>query len=331
MLSTLLGDAPELVGFKRTIIERTEGNPFFMEELVQALFDQGALVRNGTIKLARSLSQLRLQPTAQAVLAARIDRLPADEKELLQTLAVIGRDFPIGLIRRVVQLSDAELDRMLGDLQLAEFIYEQPAFPEAEYIFKHALTQEVAYNSVLTERRKLLHERVAAALESIYTQRLDDHFSELARHYRNSTNTDKAIEYLELAGRQAVQRSAYHESVDNLTAALELLRALPESNEREHRELALQIALAESLTVPVGLGRPEGARVLLRARDLCQALGDSDGLFVVLLGLMWHYILQLQLRRAREVGEQLLRIAEGAKQPISSGAIHGGLGVEVVI
>jgi class 3 adenylate cyclase len=141
MLSGLLGEAPELDPIKGTIIERTEGNPFFIEELVQALFDEGVLIRNGTAKVGRSVSQLRLPPTAQAVLAARIDRLPAEQKELLQTLAVVGREFPLGLIRRVVQLPDAELDRMLGDLQLAEFIYEQPAFPETEYIFKHALTQ----------------------------------------------------------------------------------------------------------------------------------------------------------------------------------------------
>src|SRR5215472_2042216 len=167
MLLALLGDALELGPLKRTIIERTEGNPFFIEELVQALFDEGALVRNGTIKIARSLSQLRIPPTAQAVLAARIDRLPAEQKELLQTLAVVGREFPIGLVRRVAQLSDLELDRMLEDLQLAEFIYEQPAFPETEYIFKHALTLEVAYNSILVERRERIHEQTAQAIEAL--------------------------------------------------------------------------------------------------------------------------------------------------------------------
>jgi class 3 adenylate cyclase len=139
MLSALLGDAPELDVLKRTIIERTEGNPFFMEELVQALFDEGALVRDGTIKVARPLSQLRIPPTAQAVLATRIDRLRPDQKELLQALAVVGREFPLGLIRRVLPLADTELDRLLRELQLAEFIYEQPALPEVEYSFKHAL------------------------------------------------------------------------------------------------------------------------------------------------------------------------------------------------
>jgi predicted ATPase len=161
MLAALLGDADELRALKRTIVERTQGNPFFIEELVQALFDEGVLVRNGTIKVARSLSQVRIPPTAQAVLAARIDRLPADEKALLQTLAVLGRDFPLDLVRRMVGPTVGELDRMLATLQNSEFIYEQPAAGDIEYTFKHALTQEVAYNSLLGEQRKLLHERAA--------------------------------------------------------------------------------------------------------------------------------------------------------------------------
>jgi predicted ATPase len=115
-----------LEGLKRLIIERTEGNPFFMEETVQMLFDEGALARNGTVRLRRPLNELKIPPTVQAILAARIDRMPPDEKDLLQTLAVIGREFPLGLIRRVVQRADTELDRMLAELQLAEFIYEQP-------------------------------------------------------------------------------------------------------------------------------------------------------------------------------------------------------------
>src|SRR5438445_10611046 len=130
MLSELLGDAVELNALKRRITQRTEGNPFFIEEVVQALFDEGVLVRNGAVNVTRSLSQVHLPTTVQGMLAARIDRLPAEHKELLQMLAVLGREFPLGLIRRIVQRSDAELDRMLADLQLAEFIYEQPAFPE---------------------------------------------------------------------------------------------------------------------------------------------------------------------------------------------------------
>ena len=157
MLAALLGDGKDLIPLKRLITERTEGNPFFVEEIVQSLFEDGVLQRNGAVKLVKSMNAVKVPTTVQAVLAARIDRLPAEEKELLQTLAVLGREYSLSLIRAVVVSTDDELRRLLNDLQLGEFIYEQPAVGDTEYIFKHALTQEVAYNSLLIERRKLLH------------------------------------------------------------------------------------------------------------------------------------------------------------------------------
>ena len=171
MLSALLGAGVEVAQLKRVIIEKTEGNPFFMEETVQVLFDEGALIRDGSsVNLTRSLDTLKIPPTVQGILAARIDRLPSNAKDLLQTLAVIGREFPLSLIHAVVPKSDEGLNRLLDDLQLGEFIYEQPAVGDAEYIFKHALTQEVAYNSILSERRKLLHERIGAAIETQFAE-----------------------------------------------------------------------------------------------------------------------------------------------------------------
>ena len=138
-------------------------------------------------------------------------------KSLLQTLAVIGREFSSSLLRKVVTDREDDLHRLLSRLQAGEFVYEQPAFPEVEYIFKHALTQEVAYNSLLIERRKILHERTAQAIEEVYRHRLDDHYSELAYHYSRSGNTQKAVDYLQLAGQQAVQRSANAEAITHLT------------------------------------------------------------------------------------------------------------------
>src|SRR5216683_8204561 len=143
---------------------------------------------------------MRLPPTVHGILAARIDRLPNEQKELLQTLAVMGRESPMGLISQVSSTGEAQLERMLAGLQAGEFIYEQPAAAGVEYTFKHALTQEVAYNSLLLERRKLLHERAGAAIEALYADRLDDYLSELARHYQRSTNIEKALEYLGRAG-----------------------------------------------------------------------------------------------------------------------------------
>ncbi len=185
----------------------------------------------------------------QAILASRIDRLPAAEKELLQTLAVLGREFSAGLIKHVAGKSDDELERMLAALQLAEFIYEQPAMGDVEYTFKHALTLEVAYNSVLVERRRLLHERAAQAIEALFSDRLEDHLSELAHHYDRSGNVRKAVEYLGRAGRLAAQQTAHSEAAGYLKRALELLKNLPDSAERDRQEFDLQMALSWSLFV----------------------------------------------------------------------------------
>jgi predicted ATPase len=141
-----------------------------MEEIVQAVFEEGVLQRNGAVKLVQSMSAVKVPATVQAVLASRIDRLPPAEKELLQTLAVLGLEFLLSLIRAAISKPDDELDRMLSVLRLAEFIHEQPTIGDVEYGFKHALTQEVAYNALLIERRKLLHERAGAALESMYAE-----------------------------------------------------------------------------------------------------------------------------------------------------------------
>ena len=219
-----------------------------MEEVVQTLTEEGALVGEcGHYRLEKAPTELHISPTVQGVLAARIDRLEAEEKDLLQQLAVIGREFSLSLVRKVVPQPEAELYRLLASLQSKEFLYEQPAFPEPDYIFKHALTQEVAYGMVLQGRRKALHERTAQAMETLDRATLDEHYSELAHHYSRSGNTPKAVEYLQLAGQQAVQRSANAEAISHLTTALELLQTLPDILERTRQELTLQIALGAPL------------------------------------------------------------------------------------
>jgi predicted ATPase/class 3 adenylate cyclase len=310
MLTALLGDGKDLLPLKRLIIERTEGNPLFMEEIVQALFEDGVILRNGVVKLTRSLDQLKIPPTVRAILAARIDRLPAEEKELLQTVAVLGREFSLGLVRRVTVKPEDELERGLSGLQAGEFIYEQPATGDIEYIFKHALTQEVAYNSMLVERRKPLHERAGAALESMFAERLDDHLGELARHYSRSDNVIKAVEYLGRAGQQALQRSAYADAVSSLTAAIDLLQKLPDSPERVHRELLLQLAVGQGLIGVKGWSARETERAYTRAQELCERAGDPQELFAVLFGRWTGYVTRAELRRSHELAHQLLRRAQ---------------------
>ena len=228
MLTALVGDDGEVRPLKRLIIERTQGNPFFMEETVQVLLDEGALVRDGAaMRLTKPLSELKIPPTVQAILAARIDRLPADEKDLLQTLAVMGTEFPLGLVRAVVGTSPDELSRMLDDLQLSEFIYEQPAVGDVEYTFKHALTHDVAYKSLLLRQRKELHRAVGGGIEKLYPDRLTEHYVELARHFISAEDWPKALEYSTLAGDQAAQSYSNVESEQHYTRALAAASKLP--------------------------------------------------------------------------------------------------------
>jgi class 3 adenylate cyclase/predicted ATPase len=312
MLSALLGDGEDLNPLKRLIVERTEGTPFFMEEIVQSLFEEGVLVRNGALHLTHRLDALKVPATVQAILASRIDRLPADEKELLQTLATIGREFSLSPVREVIGKPAEELDRMMNDLQLAEFIYERPAVVDAEYIFKHALTQQVAYDSILTERRRTLHERIGAAIETLFADRLDDHLSDLAHHYRLSVNTQKALEYLHRAGKREVQRSASAAAINHFSTALDLLQTLPESRERLDLELALQLALGPPLYATKGMGAPEVERAFRRARELCEQIGEAAQLFPALVGLQGVYCFRAEWRTAQELAQVGLRLADQA-------------------
>ena len=316
MLAALLGDGAGMAQLKRVIIDKTEGNPFFMEETVQVLFDEGSLVRDGSMaRITQPLGDLKIPPTVQGILAARIDRLSAESKDLLQTVAVIGKDFPLALVREITEKPDDEIDSMLNNLQLAEFIYEQPAVGDVQYTFKHALTHDVAYNSVLIERRKLLHERIGSAMEASFAQSIDDHLSQLAYHYSRSANVRKALEYLRLAGRQAHQRLAHSEAIVHLNAALQLLKNLPEDDERRREEASLQITFAEAAAAARGLADDEVGAAFARARDLCTQLGDTRRTFRVLLGLRFFYNFKSQWQNDLETSQQLLALAEREPGP----------------
>jgi tetratricopeptide (TPR) repeat protein len=278
---------------------------------------------------------LKIPPTVQGILAARIDRLPADEKDLLQTLAVMGKEFKLGLVRAVVANSEGELERMLSDLQLGEFIYEQPAVGDTEYAFKHALTQEVAYSSVLVERRKLLHQRAAEGIEALFAGQLEDHLDELARHYSRSPNNAKAVKYLLLAGQQAAQRLAYAEAVGHFTQGLERLKSLPDDSDRARRELELQLSLVGSLRWTASMGSEEVGRTLLRARKLSEQVGESGQLFAVLHGLQAHHAQKAthtaNFAAAREGARELLRLAEVANEPAKLMVAHGAVGLDFLV
>ena len=197
LLTGLLGADSGLATLKQQVLTKTEGTPFFMEEVVQTLVDEHLLQgERGNYHLAQPITDIRIPPTVQGVLAARIDRLAPEEKLLLQHLSVIGRTVPLALVRRVIAQPDEELFRLLSSLQQKAFLYEQSAFPDLIYLFTHALTQEVAYHSVLIERRKALHVQTAQAIEQAFHDRLEDYYSVLAHHYSNGGYTEKAMIYL---------------------------------------------------------------------------------------------------------------------------------------
>jgi class 3 adenylate cyclase/ribosomal protein L40E len=323
MLAALLGEGGAVAALKRLIIEKTEGNPFFMEETVQVLYDEGALVRDGSaVKLTKPLDALKIPPTVQGILAARIDRLPADAKELLQTLAVIGREFSLSLIRAAAAKSDDEINRLLNDLQLGEFIYEQPAVGDTEYIFKHALTQEVAYNSVLIERRQQLHERTAAALETLYAKSIEEHLAALAHHYGRSANPDKAVQYLMRAGQQALSRSAFAEAQAQLQQGLEWISKLPESPQRDARELELAIPLAQVFLVTGGFTAPETRAAAERARDLAEKSGNLAQLVVQLFGIWRGAFISGDYSTSVLLADRILYLAQREGSPASLGFAH---------
>jgi tetratricopeptide (TPR) repeat protein len=315
MLSALLGDEKDLIPLKHLIIERTQGTPFFMEEMVQALFEEGVLQRNGTLKPAQPISAIKVPPTVQAVLASRIDRLVPAHKELLQTLAVLGPEFSLNLVQRVSPRSSDELEQMLSHLQLSEFINEKPSVGDIEYSFKHVLTQEVAYKSVLVERRKLLHERTAQAIEALFHQRLDDHYADLAHHYRSSHNASKAIEYLCLAGEQAARRGAYAQSVANVDPALALIEQLPEGPERLRAELGVRLMQGMCVPALYGIGSEQRRQTFQRVCDLSEQLQDRSALIPGLLNVAGAHLSGGEISSAVEISKRCVELAERSGDP----------------
>ena len=204
LLDSLLGDDVSLVPLMQSLWQRTGGNPFFLEESVQTLVETQVLVgARGAYRLAKPLQSVQVPATVQAVLAARVDRLPPQEKRLLQTAAVIGMEVPCALVQAVAELPEEELRHGLAHLQATEFLYEASLFPDLAYTFKHALTHEVAYGSLLQERRRVLHARIVDALEALDPDRLAEQVERLAHHALRGEMWEKAVPYCRQAGEKA--------------------------------------------------------------------------------------------------------------------------------
>ncbi len=228
------------------------GNPFFLEETVRTLVETGALAgARGAYRLTRPVEALQVPATVQTILAARIDRLPPEEKQLLQAASVIGKHVPYALLAAIAEQPEETLRRGLAHLQEAEFLHETQLFPDLEHTFKHALTHDVAYAGLLGERRRELHAAVAATIERLHADRLVEHVERLAHHARQGEVWDKAVRYLRQAGAKAFLRSANREAAVYFEQALDALRRLP-----EHPD-----AIAESLDIRFDLRRPGHRRV----------------------------------------------------------------------
>jgi class 3 adenylate cyclase/tetratricopeptide (TPR) repeat protein len=314
-LQVLLGDgagaqhAASLQALKQLLIDRTGGNPFFLEESVRTLVETGVLAGEpGAYRLTQSLTSLQVPATVQALLAARIDRLSPEEKRLLQTAAVIGHEVPLPLLQAIADVPEAVLYRSLAQLQGAEFLYETRLFPEREYTFKHALTHEVAYGSLLQERRRTLHASIVAALEGLYPDRLAEQVDRLAYHALRGEVWDKAVTCCRQAGNKAAARSAHGEAVVYFEQALSALQQLPESRETMELGIDMRFDLRASLQSLGELARIPSC--LHEAATLAMALNDQQRLWQA-YSLMGQYAwLMGDQERYIELSQQALAAAE---------------------
>jgi DNA-binding NtrC family response regulator/predicted ATPase len=284
LLHPLLGDDSSLAPLKTLLIERTVGNPFFLEESVRTLVETGVLAGEpGAYRLAQPVNRLQVPATVHAVLAARIDRLPPEAKRLLQTAAVIGTEVPLPLLQAIAERPEATLHRGLVHLQAAEFLYETRLFPEPDYTFKHALTHEVAYHSLLRERRRELHARLVEALETLAPERVAEQVERLAHHALRGEVWDKAVTYCQQAGVRAHDHAAFREAVTAFDQALQALAHLPDRS--DIRGLAIELRLAAERPLSA-LGEYRRCLALLgEAEALARALDDQARLVQVLAGM----------------------------------------------
>ena len=284
LLQALLGDDASLAPLTPLLIARTEGNPFFLEESVRTLVETGLLVgKPGAYRLAQSLNTFHVPATVQAVLAARIDRLPPEAKRLLQTAAVIGTEVPLPVLQAIAEVPEAELHRGLAHLQAAEFLYETRLFPDQAYSFKHALTHEVAYGSLLQERRRVLHAGILEALERLAPDRPAEQVERLAHHALRGEVWDKAVTCCQQAGARAWDRAAFREAVASYEQALQALAHLRENGDTRVLAIELRLALGGALHV---LGEYMRQLALLgEAEALARALDDRARLGRVLAGM----------------------------------------------
>jgi DNA-binding NtrC family response regulator/predicted ATPase len=298
------------------ILAKADGNPFFLEELTHAVVEQK------TSRLPKTVPD-----TIHAVLAARLDRLPALEKHLLQAAAVIGKDIPLALLQSLTALPEEELQRAFRHLQTMEFCYERQALPRAAYTFKHILTREVAYQSLSQRTRQQYHQQIAQAVEERFPAMPLTQPEWLAQHYTAAGLPTQALSYWRQAGQRAIERSAYVEASSHLSHGLEVLALLPDTPERTMQELNLQTALGLSLTATKGYASVDVEQIYARARELSREVPETPQLFPLLWGLWSFYLLRGRLQSALQLGQEFLAMARRSQDTTFLLEAHAGLGM----
>jgi predicted ATPase/DNA-binding winged helix-turn-helix (wHTH) protein/class 3 adenylate cyclase len=287
----------------QAILARAEGNPLFLEELAHTAMEQG------------NSSRMAGVPTSlQAVLAARIDRLPLEAKRLLQMAAVIGKDVPVTFLEAIAGLPEAALQRRLAQIQAAELMYETTYGVDRSLIFKHALIQEAAYHSLLKSARQGYHQQVAHVLAERFPEIVETQPELLAYHYTEGGLSRQAVGYWQRAGQRALQRSANLEAISHLTKGLEVLKTLPETPQRAQQELVLQTTLGPALMAIQGFAALGVEAAYNRARELCQQAGEIPQLFPAMWGLWLFHVTRGELQEGQALGEQLLSLAQRVQE-----------------
>jgi tetratricopeptide (TPR) repeat protein len=324
LLDPLLGSDPSLQALKGWLISRTEGNPFFLQESIRTLIETHVLTgERGAYRLVKPLESIQLPATIHAVLAPRIDRLPSEAKRLLQAASVIGKDVPLVLLQTIADMSEDEARRNLAVLQAGDFLHELRLFPNMEYTFRHALTQEVTYDTILRDRRRALHARVMEALEQL-PDRQAEQVESLAHHALRGEVWHKAVSYLRQAGAKAAARGVNREAVSFFEQGLAALSHLPDSTERSEQAIDLRLDLR-----PPVLQMGQLDRVLALSQEaeaMAQKLGDEPRLARVYTYLVNYYYLTGEPDLAIEYGERCLRIGEAAHDRSLQALARGYLG-----
>ena len=315
---------PEVV---EQVVAKTDGVPLFVEELTKMVLESGLLQEcEERYELTGPLPPLAIPATLHDSLMARLDRL-ATVKSLAQLGATLGREFSYSLLQAVSPWGEGTLQRGLQQLVEAEFLYQQGLPPQATYVFKHALIQEAAYQSLLRSTRQRHHQHIAQVLEAQFPELCETQPELLAHHYTEAGLIAQAVPYWQRAGQRAVQRFAHREAIGHLTKGLELLKGLPETPAHTQQELDLQTALAPAWMAAKGYAAPEVEQAYGRARELCRQLGETSRLFSVLRGLGAFYFVRGKYQTARELGEELLSLAQSPQDPARLLGAHQVLGI----